>query len=290
MPQIKFNPSRLLKLDPVWVKGQLKRFLEEDAPDGDATTNGTVPADSIITAQIQAVDDFVFAGAEVIPHCFGDGCKIKLHTRDGDKVQRGHVIGTVKGPARTILAAERPMLNLIQRLSGIATMTKNYVMKLSGHGVKVLDTRKTTPGLRLFEKYAVAVGGGYNHRMDLSSAVLIKDNHLKATPNLAKAVQQIRELTPKLVVEVEVENRADLQEGLAAGVDAFLLDNMSPAEVTELVTIVRQSENGNDIFIEASGGIKLDTIADYGPTGIDAISVGALTHSVIASDIRLEFV
>ncbi|MCH7858834.1 MAG: carboxylating nicotinate-nucleotide diphosphorylase [Candidatus Marinimicrobia bacterium] len=281
-------PTQLSSLDPAWVTRQIEGFLKEDVQSGDITTESVVREDTTISARIEAVQGLVFAGAQVIPHCFGDGCRVELRTDDGDDVAAGQVLATVTGSARMILTRERLMLNLVQRLSGIATQTRAYVERVASHGVLVLDTRKTTPGLRRFEKYAVAVGGGYNHRMDLSTAILIKDNHLKLIDDIPQAVARLRSHAPGLVVELEVENLEALTQGLEAGVDAFLLDNLDPVEVQVYVTVIRNHPDGQDIFIEASGGISLTNIAAYAQTGVDGISVGALTHSVPSAGIRLE--
>lgn len=281
-------PTQLSSLDPAWIARQIERFLEEDVQSGDSTTEGVVREDATVSARVEAVQGLVFAGAQVIPPCFGDGCRVELLAGDGDEVPAGQVLATVTGSARTILTRERLMLNLVQRLSGIATQTRAYVEQVGPHDVLILDTRKTTPGLRRFEKYAVAAGGGYNHRMDLAAAILIKDNHLKLIDNIPQAVSRLRSHAPGLVVELEVETLEQLTQGLEAGVDAFLLDNLSPAEVQVYVTVIRNHPDGQDVFIEASGGISLTNIATYAQTGVDAISVGALTHSVPSADIRLE--
>ena len=178
------------------------------------------------------------------------------------------------------------MLNILQRLCGIATHTKQYVDLASPFNVKILDTRKTTPGMRLFEKYAVKCGGGYNHRFDLSSGVLIKDNHIQSAGSITQALKKIDK---KYWIELEVDTLEQIYEGLENEVNGFLLDNMNPKKVKEAVAIIRSDKSGNEIFIEASGGINLTNIKPYLNTGIDAISIGALTHQVQSSDIKLEF-
>jgi nicotinate-nucleotide pyrophosphorylase (carboxylating) len=202
----------------------------------------------------------------------------------------GEVICEIIGFAVEILTKERSILNLLQRLCGIATLTGKYVDIANPHGVKILDTRKTTPGLRHFEKYAVACGGGHNHRLDLSSGILIKDNHIKAAGSISDAIRNIKKIASDLPIEVEVEDFNDIREGLLAGADGFLFDNMSPERTIEAVKIVRNFENGEEIFIESSGGINLDNLAGYMATGINAISSGALTHSVKSSEMHMEFV
>ncbi len=275
-------------IDPDWVRRQVVQFLAEDAPEGDATTEVVVPENLTATAQIEAGEELVFAGALVVPNCFDSPCEVNLNAADGQRVAAGDLIGTVSGPARQILTRERVMLNLIQRLSGIATLTRAFVDKVAPYDVKVLDTRKTTPGLRRLEKYAVAAGGGTNHRMDLSSGILVKDNHLRAAGGIAAAVKSLRQRQPHMPIEVEAETRAQVEAGLAAGVDAFLLDNMPVEEVRACVALIRAHPGGEDIFVEASGGIELGNVHRYARTGVDGISIGALTHSARFVDIRLE--
>ncbi len=285
---MRFYPQQITSLPPEWVAARVEEFLREDLPAGDITSEAIISNQQDLTAQIQAVESMVFAGAQVLPACLGDQCRVELKVADGATVAAEDVIAIVEGPARQILARERVTLNLLQRLSGIATMTRRFVELAEPQGVLVLDTRKTTPGLRLFEKYAVTVGGGHNHRLDLSSGILIKDNHLRLADGITSAVAAARGTDAGLPVEVEVEDREQLLEGLKAGADAFLLDNMAPAQVEELVALVRAQPRGEDIFLEASGGINLGNFAAYARTGVDGISVGALTHSVRSMDIRLE--
>ena len=277
------------KLDAGYVLGRIKFFLEEDIPDEDKTTLGTVPHNQKVTAEIQCVESLVFSGSEVIPHCFDDDSVINLHVKDGDELMAGDVIGQITGTAASILSRERVMLNLIQRLCGIATQAKVYAELARPYGVKILDTRKTTPGLRLLEKYAVTCGGGYNHRLNLSEGILIKDNHLKAAGSVKIAVENIRKIDISLPIELEVDTQGQIKEGLSVGVDGFLLDNMHPEQIRESLNIIRGFPGGESIFVEASGGITLENIHSYLNTGVNAISVGALTHQIKSRDIRLEF-
>ncbi len=277
-------------LDPDWVRRQVVRFLAEDTPEGDITTDAVVPESLTTTAQIEAGEELVFAGALVIPNCFDSPCEVKMNVADGQRVAVGEIIGIVAGPARQILTRERVLLNLVQRLSGIATLTRAFVDKVAPFGVKILDTRKTTPGLRRLEKYAVAVGGGANHRMDLSSGILVKDNHIQAAGGIAAAVESLRRSQPHMPIEVEAEDAVQVETGLAAEVDAFLLDNMSVDQVRDCVALIRAHPGGKEIFVEASGGIELDNVHDYARTGVDGISIGALTHGARSVDIRLELV
>ena len=259
-------------------------------PWGDKTTEGTIPESETISAEIQTGGELVFAGENIIHHCFGEKCQTTLNHYDGDVLSNGDVIGVVTGPAREILCRERVMLNLIQRLCGIASLTHKYAGIASPFNVKILDTRKTTPGLRLFEKYAVVVGGGYNHRLNLSDGILIKDNHIITSSSITKAIESVRKAGAGLPLEIEVDNINQIREALEANVDGFLLDNMNPQTIKETVSLIRTSENGNDIFIEASGGITLNNIHPFLETGVDAISIGALTHQAVSKDIRLNFI
>ena len=278
------------QLDADYVLGQVKIFLDEDIPAGDKTTLGTVLSSQTVRAEIQAVEHLVFSGSEVIPHCFDVDTGVNLHAHDGDELVEGDIIGEITGNAASILSRERVMLNLIQRLCGIATQAKVYAELAKPYGVKILDTRKTSPGLRLLEKYAVTCGGGYNHRLNLSEGILIKDNHLKAAGSVEAAVKNIRTIYPTLPIELEVDTHSQIKAGLSVGVDGFLLDNMHPEKIRESLDIIRSFAGGDSIFVEASGGITLENIHGYLHTGVNAISVGALTHQIKSRDIRLEFV
>ncbi|MDP6570260.1 MAG: carboxylating nicotinate-nucleotide diphosphorylase [Candidatus Marinimicrobia bacterium] len=278
-----------LHLTAAYIREKIALFLKEDIPDGDKTTQATISGETEISAHIIAVEDLVFAGEKIIPECFGDSCNISNLKKDGALLKKGEIIGLVTGAANTILSRERVMLNLVQRLCGIAFQTRKYVEIAAPNHVKILDTRKTTPGLRLFEKYAVAVGGGYNHRLDLSSGILIKDNHIVAAGSVVKAIQKARSQNQELPLELEVDTLAQIGDALSIGVDGILLDNMERNEIFEAVNLIRNSPRGEEIFIEASGGITLKNLSQYVDTGINAVSVGALTHGVKSKDIRLEF-
>ena len=278
------------QLSNEYIVAKIADFLAEDMPDGDKTTKDTIPEGVTISAEIQSGEELVYAGEKIIPHCFGENCQTTLNHNDGDYLLNGDVIGVVTGPAREILSRERVMLNLIQRLCGIATLTLEYAEIANPFNVKILDTRKTTPGLRLFEKYAVAVGGGYNHRLNLSDGILIKDNHIIAAGSVTKAIESVRKAGAGLPLEIEVDNINQIREALETNVDGFLLDNMNLQTIKESVSLIRASENGNDFFIEASGGITLKNIHQFLETGIDAISIGALTHQAVSKDICLNFI
>jgi len=282
--------TQFTKLDAKYVLNRIQHFLEEDMPDGDKTTLGTVPHNEKAIAEIQVAESLVFSGAEVIPYCFDNNSGVSLNVKDGDELTPGDIIGQITGKAINILSRERVMLNLIQRLCGIATQAKVYAELARPYGVKILDTRKTTPGLRVLEKYAVTCGGGYNHRLNLSEGVLIKDNHLKATGSVKIAVDNIRKIDILLPIELEVETQIQIKEGLSAGVDGFLLDNMHPDQIRDSLEIIRSFPGGESIFVEASGRITLENIHSYLDTGVNAISVGALTHHIKSKDIRLEFI
>ena len=278
------------KLSDEYIIGKIADFLVEDIPNGDITTESTTPDNSEITAEIHAIEKLVFAGSEIIPHCFGQNCQVTINHKNGAMLLRGDVIGVVTGSAREILSRERVMLNLIQRLCGITTLSHEYSEIAKPSNVKILDTRKTTPGLRLFEKYAVAIGGAFNHRLNLSDGILIKDNHIVAAGSVTNAIISARKKGIHLPLELEVDNFDQIHEALKTGVDGFLLDNMTPETIRSAVSIIRASQNGEDVFIEVSGGITLENIHPYLDTGINAISIGALTHQAVSKNIRLDFI
>ena len=278
------------KLSDEYIIGKIDYFLAEDIPNGDITTESTTSDNSEITAEIHAAEKLIFAGSEIIPHCFGEKCQVKINHKNGAMLSNGGVIGVVTGSAREILSRERVMLNLIQRLCGIATLSHEYAEIANPFNVKIFDTRKTTPGLRLFEKYAVAIGGAFNHRLNLSHGILIKDNHIIAAGSVTNAIESARKKGIHLPLELEVDNFDQIHEALKTRVDGFLLDNMKPETIRSAVSIIRASKNGEDVFIEASGGITLENIHPYLDTGINAISIGALTHQAISKNIRLDFI
>lgn len=276
-------------LPEFYIRRQIINFMNEDMPGYDISSRAIMKKHHPSKAYLQTEEQIVFAGGVIIPFLFTPYTKIDIKFTDGSLVGESEILATIKGKSYDILSRERVMLNLIQRLSGIATMTRKYAEIAAPFNVKILDTRKTTPGLRLFEKYAVTVGGGFNHRLDLSSGILIKDNHIKAAGSVKNAVKAVKTMNYKLPIEIEVENDEQIKEALNAGADAFLLDNMKPEKVKKSVALIRDSKNGSKIMIEASGGINLTNLADYVKTGVDAISVGAITHSVRNSNIHLEF-
>jgi nicotinate-nucleotide pyrophosphorylase (carboxylating) len=281
---------RYLKLPENYTRQKIEEYLLEDMPNGDITSSGTIPEESMSLAVLQAQQDLVLAGQDIITIAFSNCCGFELFSHDGDLIKNEDIIAKFTGKSRLLLARERLVLNLIQRLSGIATRTREYVEIAKPFGVKVLDTRKTTPGLRLFEKYAVAVGGGWNHRLDLSSGILIKDNHIMASGGIVNAVNNMKKLHSGFPIEIEIENFDQLGLALDSGIDGVLLDNMNPPVLIEAVKIIRSHPNGAKVFIEASGGITLDNFDAYVRTGVDAISVGALTHSVKSADMHMEII
>jgi len=282
--------DQITSLEPDWVRSQIAQFMKEDIPDGDVTTEATITHNSEVVARMNAADDFVFCGQTVIPFCFPGSCSIKMSVSDGQQVKSGDTLATITGPSHVILTYERVTLNLIQRLCGISTETHKYCNLDLPENFKVMDTRKTTPGLRRFEKYAVTVGGGWNHRLDLSSGILIKDNHLLAAGSVKNAIDLARTKNRKnLPIELEVDTIDQLHEGLDLNVDGFLLDNMTPETVKEAVSIIRNREGGDSIFIEASGGVNYDTLESYAWTGIDGVSMSAITANASVVDIKLDF-
>jgi nicotinate-nucleotide pyrophosphorylase (carboxylating) len=262
--------------------------LEEDAPFGDITTNGTVPADTRVSGKFIAKDDGVLCGIDIAQRTFelvGGDFELTKHFSDGDTIKKGDVIAEIRGNARTILTGERTALNLMQRASGIATATAQAVKAIAGTNAHIADTRKTMPGLRLLDKYAVRVGGGVNHRFNLSDGVLIKDNHIAAAGSIKKAVQAAKKHCPHtLKIEVEVETFEQIYEALEAKADIIMLDNMSYADMAEAVKII-----DSRALIEASGNMGEKDLFAVAKTGVDLISIGSLTHSVKALDISLKF-
>lgn len=262
--------------------------LQEDIGSGDITSRAVIPADSLSKARIIAKDLGIICGLDIADWVFKTiDKKIKFvkKIRDGSSVRAGAVIAIVEGPTRPILSAERTALNFLQRLSGIATLTEKFV-KAAGRKVKVLDTRKTTPAIRMLEKYAVRTGGGTNHRFGLFDAILIKDNHIAAAGSLKKTVSIARKKYQK--VEVETKTFAQVKEAIEAGATRIMLDNMSISGIKAATKLIRSSKR--KIEIEVSGGINLGNISKIAKTGIDYISIGALTHSAPAMDISLKVI
>jgi len=274
------------------IRLAIEASLSEDVGTGDVTTLATVPANAQATASIAAREPMVVAGLVFAMEAFRMLAKdidLVEQCSDGEKIPPGRSLLNIRGQARAILTAERVALNFLQRLSGVATLTRAFVDAVAGTKARILDTRKTTPGWRRFEKYAVACGGGQNHRMGLFDLVLIKDNHLMALrdeqPNaIDAAVKRARQGYPGLQVEVEADTLGQVEQALEAGADIILLDNMSADELRAAVKMVSGRAK-----LEASGGVNLNTVREIAETGVDYISVGAVTHSARAMDIGLDF-
>jgi len=275
-------------LNPRVVRDIVARALAEDIGPGDVTTAAVVLEGHISSGRIIAKAAGVAAGVEVAREVFRQvepRIQFTPGLRDGAPVESGREIATVEGPTAGILTAERTALNFLQRMSGIATLTAEYVRAVEGTGAAILDTRKTAPGLRALDKYAVTVGGGRNHRFGLYDGILIKDNHIRAAGGVKEAIGRAREARHTLRIEVEVTDLAELQEALEAEADAILLDNMDVDMLREAVKRV-----AGRAITEASGGVSLERVAEIASTGVDLISIGRLTHSAPALDISLELI
>jgi nicotinate-nucleotide pyrophosphorylase (carboxylating) len=274
------------------IRRAVQLALAEDIGEGDATTLAIVPESASIRAAMKSREPCVVAGLEIAEAAFAElspAVKVRPLAKDGDSVKDAQELLRIEGPARAILSAERVALNFVQRLSGIATLTAQFVEAIKGTRAQILDTRKTVPGLRRFEKYAVTCGGGHNLRLGLHDMILIKDNHLEALRNekpnpVAAAVQRARAQYPKLKVEVEADTLEQVEQAVAAGADIVLLDNMN---LIQLRLAVQQAKGRAQT--EASGGVNLASVRAIAETGVDFISVGALTHSARAVDIALDF-
>lgn len=276
-------------LDPVQVEDVAHVAIEEDLDGGvDVTTVATVPEDAVATGDFTAREDGVVAGLHVAEAVLSIVCtedfEVERHVEDGERVTAGQKLLTVTTRTRDLLTGERGALNLLCRLSGIATATRAWADVLEGTKAQVRDTRKTTPGLRALEKYAVRCGGGVNHRMSLSDAALVKDNHVIAAGGVAEAFKRVREEFPELAIEVEVDTLQQVREVLEAGADLILLDNFTPGETEEAVALV-----AGRAALESSGRLTLDTARAYADAGVDYLAVGALTHSSPILDIGLDF-
>jgi nicotinate-nucleotide pyrophosphorylase (carboxylating) len=260
--------------------------LEEDAGLGDVTSRAIFPAKHTSKAYISAGHDLVVCGLDLAAEVFArvdPALRTKALVRDGDQVKKGATILRITGPTASLLTAERTALNFIQRLSGIATQARKFSAAVKGTGVRVVDTRKTTPGFRALEKYAVRCGGCFNHRSSLGEHVLIKDNHIAAAGSLAKAVRLCRAAAPHLAkIEVEAKTLTEVREACGAGAEVILLDNMTPAEVSRAVAVI-----AGRALVEVSGGVRYETLRAYALPGVAVISVGALTHSAQAADLSL---
>lgn len=266
------------------AKKMIEQFLLEDIGEGDLSSSHIFPMNERSVGKVIAKDDGVIAGTAIIEITYKllhDDVNTTLHVNDGDVVQRGQLIAEVEGPVQVLLTGERVMLNLLQRMGGIATLTSNAVSILDDENIKIVDTRKTMPGLRLFDKYAVTCGGGFNHRFGLYDAVMLKDNHIAYAGSILNAVKSLRNKLGHMVkIEVETESKEQVIEAVEAGADVIMFDNRTPEEIVEFVKLVPSS-----IITEASGGITLENLASFRNCGVNVISLGCLTHSVKALDI-----
>ena len=290
-------------LDAAWVARAVEVALDEDlgpAPGRDVTSQATIPPSATGVAELVAREDGVVAGLVVVPEVLDQVAtrlglaapSVTFHAQDGAAVAEGQVLASLQGPTQVLLVAERTMLNLASRASGVATATRAFARELAGTGAQVLDTRKTTPGLRALQKYAVRAGGGTNKRMGLYDVAMVKDNHVVAAGSVAAAIRAVREMFPDVQVQVEADTTAQALEALASGADFLLLDNMEPELLAETVAAVRERE-GHDgvpahVELEATGNLTLEKARKVAAAGVDFLSVGALTHSAPILDLALD--
>ncbi len=269
------------------IERLIRSALEEDIGAGDLTTLSTVPPESKGKGLFRAKRDCVVAGLFLLQKIFSlldDEVKVRCLFRDGEQVEQGTVVAEAEGPIRALLIGERTALNFLQRLSGTATLTRRYVDAVKGYPCKIIDTRKTTPGLRTLEKYAVRMGGGTNHRLGLYDAALVKDNHIAASGSINEAVKRIRRQAPFMArIEVECSDLKQVQAAVDAGADVIMLDNMATKEMAEAVQLINKRA-----WVEASGGITIERVREVAAAGVDFISVGALTHSAPAVDFNMK--
>ena len=276
------------KIPEKYIIDCFERFLIEDQAERDLSTQFSVNTTSTVCAHMVAEESLIFSG-ELILNTILKDFDVKLFINDGDSCNKGDLIAKITAPAHILLSYERILLNLIQRLCGISFLTSQYVQTLNSSSIKILDTRKTTPGIRLFEKYAVCMGGGYNHRLDLYHGVMLKDNHLTLINDLEQVLNKLKQQHPTKKIQIEIDYFDQLQENLKPHfqIDAILLDNMNRTQTIQCVNYI--AEHWPQCFIESSGGIHLDNLHNYVDTGIHAISIGALTHQAVSKNIKLEF-
>ena len=275
------------ELSPGFVKQKLEDFFAEDCIDNDITTHSTQTSNHTARAVFIAKEPLVFAGKEIINQGFSD-CTIDDIVNDGESLDQGDIIATMHGNIDTILKKERVVLNLIQRLSGIASTTFKLSQITQKYNIELLDTRKTTPGLRLFEKFAVSIGGGMNHRFSLQEAVMIKDNHLIGSPDILQAVAKAKAANPSKDIQVEVDTSDQLNIVLDSDATSVLLDNFKPDTLQDVLQKIRLHPKGAHMYVELSGGITADTLQDFCIDGVSGISMGALTHNIKSKDISLD--
>ena len=276
------------QLDPDFVSKKLDEFFKEDHIDHDITT-ATTQQDQIVEAVLVARESLIFAGHEIIKQGFVD-CTISMIADDGDSLNSGDIIASISGGVNNILKKERVVLNLIQRLSGIASKVNQLSQQTRQYNIELLDTRKTTPGLRMFEKFAVAVGGGTNHRFSLEDAVMIKDNHLVGSPDIIQTVAKAKKDNPGKDIQLEVDTKDQLELALESEATSLLLDNFQPTNLQDTIQHIRSHSKGAKMYIELSGGITKDTLSDFCIQGVNGISMGALTHNIKSKDIGLDII
>ena len=277
--------SQIKGISKKTIRQKLKEFFEEDDIKNDITTNTFIDKNENIKANFVAEFEGVFCGEKIIENAFSKKVRTTTFIKDGLKVKEGYLLAEVVGPSEEILRKERVVLNLIQRMCGIATETNKYAQKAFRKNIKILDTRKTTPGIRIFEKYASKCGGGFNHRFNLSKGVMIKDNHIGANKGISSIFKKSKKINAP--IQVEIDTLKQLQKVLEYKVDAVLLDNMNSLEIKECIKVIKES--GKKIFIEVSGGINYKTLNKYLIKGVDAISIGATIHQATFKNIKLEF-
>jgi nicotinate-nucleotide pyrophosphorylase (carboxylating) len=274
---------------PIQVSEFIRRALEEDIGNGDITTESIIISSRKSKAVVFAKQNVVVAGLDFFSEVFkqiDNSIRVRIKVKDSERAKKGSTVCEITGPTASILKAERVALNILQRLSGIATFTSDIVNLVKKTGVKIVDTRKTTPCMRYMEKYAVRMGGGHNHRFGLYDGILIKDNHIKAAGGIEKAVKKIQDAHHLLNIEVEVKNIKEVKEALASGVHVIMLDNMSPSNMKKAVELIKKMNS--DVIVEASGNVTKENIREIAATGVDLISIGALTHSAPAADLSLK--
>ena len=280
--------NQITLLNKTTLKKTLNNLLKEDIPKGDPTTQIVISKHQKGKYILKSRETMVFCGGPIIKNAFSKAISTKLLIKDGRKINSNTNIAIIQGNVREILTKERLVLNMIQHLSGISTNTAQYVSKLNNPQIKILDTRKTTPGLRVFEKYAVYKGGGFNHRQDLSSGIMVKDNHI-INGNMEYIYKQLKKIKKPIPIQIEIDTIQQITKENIDVVDAFLLDNMSPQNIKKcIIKINKLSKKAQKIFIEISGGITLKTILRYNINGVHGISIGALTHQSRSVDIGLD--
>jgi len=271
-----------------YIVDSFERFLIEDQAHRDLSTEHSIDSERTACAHIVAEESLIFSGSLILNTILKE-YDVELFVQDGDPCNEGDLIAKIAAPATVLLSYERILLNLIQRLSGVSFLTAQYVQKLNSSQIKILDTRKTTPGIRLFEKYAVCVGGGYNHRLDLYHGIMLKDNHLALINDLEQVLDDIKKQHPTKRIQIEIDYFDQLKQNLKPHfqIDAILLDNMNRQKTIKCVDYI--TKHWPQCFIESSGGINLNNLHNYIDTGIHAISIGALTHQAVSKNIKLEF-